>query len=94
MSLLQQRTNMPLIENFPHKLNIATPDESNSEFYPEYNQFLCKQILKATDYTQLPNSDISNVEEFTQYRAEIRQIMFSEPKELISYLPPLPNTVR
>lgn len=85
---------MSLIVNFPYKLNIAPPDESQTEFYSEYNQFLCKQILNATDYTQLPNSDIINVEEFTQYRAEIRQIMFSEPKELISYLPPLPNTVR
>lgn len=85
---------MPTIENFPYKLQIPTPDECAPQYYWQYNQYLCKAILQATDYTQLPNSGILNVQEYETYREQIRQIMASAPQELITYLPPCPDTVR
>jgi hypothetical protein len=85
---------MPTIENFPYQFDIATPDNCDPQYYPQYNQFLCKAILQATDYTQLQNSGILNVQQYADYREAIRQIMFAEPQDLITYLPPCPNTVR
>ena len=85
---------MPTIKNFPSKLGIILPNESSLEDYSLYNQYLCKAILQATDYTQLQNSGIANVQQYADYREAIRQIMFSEPQDLITSLPLCPDTVR
>lgn len=85
---------MPTILNFPYSLDIPTPDGCDPLYYPAYNQFLCKAILAATDYTELPNSGIVNVQDFTTYRAQIRAILFAEPQELITELPVLPTSTR
>lgn len=84
---------MATIKNFPYQYTSIAPPNDNVEFYPQYMQYLCVAILQATDYTQIPNSGLLNVDQFAVYRQQIRELMWSNPQTLVD-LPVCPTDVR
>lgn len=71
----------PVIDNFPYQYNIPGPTD-DSTYWPQYMEYLCKAILQATDFTQLPDSPVTNKQAFATYREQIRVLMNSQPKTL------------
>lgn len=56
------------------------------------NKNQAKELLAETDWTQIPNSGLANVDEFAAYRAKLRQIAINPPSGDADW-PTKPNNI-
>lgn len=69
------------------------PPPPTPEQWASINEMQAKQLLFASDWAALPDTNLQNQAEWDTYRVELRTIMFNPPQEEIAVWPIKPQAI-